>query len=284
MVDPLPPSVDAPREPVPEGLLRRCHENIVEAIRNVSRGLPHSRIEEEPGVVRIATPTRSVAFNVVFVTEPRADATAVLARSAAFMAEAGVSRWRLEASPGAETGLVEAAERAGWSPSGPIPGMLLWPMPARAPPPPPELRIRAAVTRRQWDTLVKVGSTEIGAERSEHSEMWRPSYLTSIVRGYIGYVGKRPVATSLGLSYHGVAGIYYVVTLPEERGKGYGTALSWRAVMGGRRDGCRASYLQASELGVPVYARMGYRTVATYPGWIAGVAGPSGPGAAPRIR
>jgi GNAT superfamily N-acetyltransferase len=55
-----------------------------------------------------------------------------------------------------------------------------------------------------------------------------------------------------------VAGIYWVATLDEQRGRGYGAALTWAAVAGGRELGCRIASLQASRLGRPVYSRMGF--------------------------
>jgi predicted acetyltransferase len=83
-------------------------------------------------------------------------------------------------------------------------------------------------------------------------------------------MGKTPVGTTVGLSYRGIGGVCLVATLPKFRGKGYGSALTWQAAVDARRDGCRASYLQASEVGYRVCARMGYRKVVSYPEWWAG--------------
>jgi GNAT superfamily N-acetyltransferase len=252
---------------IPEELLRNCHDNIVEAFRSVSRSLPGARSEEEPGVVRIATPTRGNVFNVVYVTHPPSDANALIERSASFMAEAGVSRWRVEAFPGAESVVGEAALAAGMVPRPTMPGMVLFPTPARRPGTPTGLRIRQATTKRLWETMVKTAARGFGGQPPDDTETLYPFALSRVLRGYVGLVGKKPVATSFTLSYHGVGGVYFVATLPEERGKGYGTALTWSAVAGARRDGCRASFLQATEMGAPVYARMGYRPVCSYAGW-----------------
>jgi GNAT superfamily N-acetyltransferase len=260
------PETSAPRN-VPDELLRNCHENIIEAFRSVSRCLPGARSEEETGVVRIATPTRGNVFNVVYVTHPPSAANELIERSAAFMAKAGVSKWRVEVFPGAESLVGEAARAAGMVPRPTIPGMILYPTPARRPRAPVELRIRPAVTKQLWEAMVKTGARGLGGQPPDNTETLYPFALSRFLRGYVGFVGEKPVATSFTLPYHGVGGVYFVATLPEERGKGYGTALTWSAVAGARRDGSRASFLQATEMGAPVYAQMGYRPVCSYAGW-----------------
>jgi predicted acetyltransferase len=60
------------------------------------------------------------------------------------------------------------------------------------------------------------------------------------------------------------AGIYNVATLPSHRKRGYGEAMTWRAVAGGAAAGCDVAILQASQMGRPIYERMGFRLVAPY--------------------
>jgi N-acetylglutamate synthase len=256
-------------EPVSTALLQRCHENILEAFRGVARELPNGRLEEEAGVVRIASGLPGAEFNPVFVTKNPSDPAALVAASASFMAKAGVSVWRIEAFSGAEASVGAAALGAGLRPGIARPGMVLDPTPPRPPSLPAGLRIRRARNRSLWVTLVRVGMRGFGAEAPEDVERLFPFTEALPMRGYLGYVGKTPVATSMGLSFHGVGGIFFVATLPEFRGKGYGAALTWQAAVDARRDGCRVSYLQSSEMGYPVYARMGYRRVTTYSEWIA---------------
>jgi GNAT superfamily N-acetyltransferase len=84
------------------------------------------------------------------------------------------------------------------------------------------------------------------------------------VRLYLGLVGARPVCTSALCATGPVAGIYWVATLPDWRGRGFGEAMTWNAVRGGARLGCRFASLQASALGRPVYERMGFATPLHY--------------------
>ncbi len=84
------------------------------------------------------------------------------------------------------------------------------------------------------------------------------------VRLYLGLVEGRPVCTSALCATGPVAGIYWVATLPDLRGRGLGEAITWSAVRGGIQLGCGFASLQASALGRPVYARMGFATPLHY--------------------
>jgi GNAT superfamily N-acetyltransferase len=84
------------------------------------------------------------------------------------------------------------------------------------------------------------------------------------VRLYLGLVGEQPVCTSALCATGPVAGIYWVATLPDFRGRGFGEAITWSALRGGIRLGCRFASLQASALGRPVYERMGFETPLHY--------------------
>ena len=80
----------------------------------------------------------------------------------------------------------------------------------------------------------------------------------------IGRVDGQPVATALLAQTDETAGIYNVATLAEYRGRGFGEAATWAAVGEGARRGCTHSVLQSSDLGYPVYSRMGFVDVGRY--------------------
>ena len=63
---------------------------------------------------------------------------------------------------------------------------------------------------------------------------------------------------------HGVAGIYWVGSLEQARGKGLGRAITAAATNAGFDLGAEIASLQASPMGKPIYEAMGYETIFSY--------------------
>jgi GNAT superfamily N-acetyltransferase len=74
----------------------------------------------------------------------------------------------------------------------------------------------------------------------------------------VGLADGHPVSASRLFCAAGVAGIYHVATLPEARGRGFGTAKVLAAVRAGRELGYRAGILTASGEGHSLYERLGF--------------------------
>ncbi len=146
----------------------------------------------------------------------------------------------------------------------PSPGMALE-MPAAIPAPPAGLEIRAVETPEQLAAFREAAFRGFGFAVAA-ARIFLNERLTSRpeVRLFAGLVDGAVVATSALVATGQVAGIYWVATLEPQRGRGYGEALTWAAVAGGRERGCRIASLQASKLGRPVYARMGFAHVLDY--------------------
>jgi GNAT superfamily N-acetyltransferase len=98
-------------------------------------------------------------------------------------------------------------------------------------------------------------------------------YLTPALRDtpevalLLGCLDGRPACTSLVILRGEVAGIYWVATLPEARRRGLGEAITWAAVREGSQAGCAVASLQASEMGRPIYERMGFEWTYDYARW-----------------
>jgi ribosomal protein S18 acetylase RimI-like enzyme len=88
------------------------------------------------------------------------------------------------------------------------------------------------------------------------------------VRCYLGEVGDEPVTTGLGVTLGSYVGIFNIATPPAQRRRGYGAAVTARAVSDGLAAGATWAWLQSSEPGYPVYQRLGFRTVEAWSCWL----------------
>jgi len=106
-------------------------------------------------------------------------------------------------------------------------------------------------------------------------ELMAPSVLgTPGGRCYLGEVDGEPVTTGFGLTLGSFVGIFNVATPAAQRGLGYGTAVTARAVADGVAAGADWAWLQSSPAGYNVYERLGFRTAETWPCWLSAAAPP----------
>ena len=91
--------------------------------------------------------------------------------------------------------------------------------------------------------------------------------LLSFVDASIARVDGIAAAGALVVSHGGDAGVFMVATVPELRGRGAAGAVMQHALVHARERGCKTSTLQASTMGQPVYARLGYRDLGAYLLW-----------------
>ena len=85
---------------------------------------------------------------------------------------------------------------------------------------------------------------------------------------YVGYAGGDPVVSGLGWRTGRTIGVYSIATIASARRRGYGAAMTAHVVADGAIAGCHAAALQASELGRPIYERLGFRTVVRYAAFV----------------
>ena len=78
------------------------------------------------------------------------------------------------------------------------------------------------------------------------------------IKLYLGLLDGKPVASMYYLG-EGVAGIYFVATLSEARNQGIGHAITQKPLLDARALGYRVGILQASDMGKPVYLRLGFK-------------------------
>ena len=78
------------------------------------------------------------------------------------------------------------------------------------------------------------------------------------LNNFVGYLGEEPVATAELFLGAGVAGIYWVSTLPKVRHKGIGSAITQAALQQAREMGYHIGILHSSEQGMGVYRQLGF--------------------------
>ncbi len=95
------------------------------------------------------------------------------------------------------------------------------------------------------------------AELYDVDEIWNRDFT-----GCLGCVDGEPVCTAATLVASGAVGLYSVATLPGHERKGYGEAITRHAVERARASsGFTRLILQATDAGLALYRRLGYRTV-----------------------
>ena len=79
------------------------------------------------------------------------------------------------------------------------------------------------------------------------------------LRHYVALERGRPIGSASAFLHGDEVGLYNISTVPGERGRGVGSALTVIPMEDARADGARSAVLLASHDGEPVYRRLGFR-------------------------
>jgi hypothetical protein len=155
----------------------------------------------------------------------------------------------------------------GWQLEG-HPPLMMRPAGGAAPELPQDLRVDEVVDAPALDGFTQV--LVDGFPIPELQPFRAGSPLDSRVLGgglrlWVGAAHDRPVASASAYVAAGVVGVNFVATLPHERRRGYGEAVTWRATTA---DPELPAVLLASDPGRPVYTRMGYLPVTRFSLWV----------------
>jgi len=122
-------------------------------------------------------------------------------------------------------------------------------------------RVRDERSLATWTDTLAAGFGEGPVEAEWVGEMYRRIGLGDDVpwRHYLGRLDGEPVATSTLFFAAGVAGVYFVFTVEGARRQGIGAAVTLAALHDAREAGWRVGVLGSSEMGYPVYRRLGFR-------------------------
>jgi GNAT superfamily N-acetyltransferase len=239
-------------------LFARQHESLRVFVREFPKASPGGRALELGGVtaaITPATPERSVMNSVVY-RDVDALAAAVGPLAASYE-EAGIRAWTVWV-PERDIGAVRVLEGAGHVLDA-QPMAMGVELDERFEQPPAE------AVRRELDmrALGRLNDVAYGHEFS-------PAMQTEPELPLFGYLAPpEGEAQSCAVTYDadGDCGVFWVATAPEARGRGLASLLMRAALADARERGCTTSTLQATAVGHPVYARLGYRDLGRLQMW-----------------
>jgi ketosteroid isomerase-like protein len=252
-----------------EALLHRMDLNMWEMFREGSRLSRGTDVLDMQGLTLIRSPRGSFFHNSVMVRE-----SVVLRDVLTLVRETHVARglpFSIWTRAHADAPLEAALAAAGFRTEIVMPAMALLGDPGTVPAA-EGLEIRAVVNdalRRDFarvtiETFGQLGTPpEIVEEAFESLVALRAPH----IQGFVGYAKNEPVTAAAVYVSHGVAGIGWVGTVAEARRRHYAEAVTWAAVREGFRRGAAFATLQASQMGRPVYERMGFVTPSEYRVW-----------------
>lgn len=252
-------------------LARLEHANMVEAFLLLAANPPDAVTRRADGVVLISSGVPFILFNQAMIEDEEAT-PAALAAAVGVLRERGLG-FVVNLRVGADDRFVAALGDLGlvgisrdpW-----MPGMALFPIPTEPlVADPPGHEIRRVTTQAGLDDHIRAAA--VGFEMPV--ELLEPVMVPSLFERegagvYVGYVDGEAVSTGLGLRTGRTIGVYNISTVPSARGRGYGAAMTRRIAADGAAAGCDVAILQASDMGYPIYQRLGYRTVVEYMGYV----------------
>jgi ribosomal protein S18 acetylase RimI-like enzyme len=253
----------------PETTNTRAHLNLVDSSRQLFELDPGAAIEAESGwLFGAGSPAHPVISNAAFRRADEVDAEDFLGRAKAFFAERGrgFSAW-VRNGLNEDNDLAAAAERAGMERVYAMPEMVLG-RPAEEP------ALPAGAELRQLDSAEQALDYWRIAAASYQSLGFPPEVFASYedsaglladnVAAFIAHLDGVPVSIAMTIVSHGIAGIYWVGSLEQARGRGLGRATTAAATNAGFAMGADLASLQASPMGAPIYTEMGYETAFEY--------------------
>jgi ribosomal protein S18 acetylase RimI-like enzyme len=248
---------------------RDAHLNLIDSSRQLFALDPGAEVELTDGwLFGAGSFSHPVISNAAFRADDALDPSELLDRAQAFFAARGrgFALW-VRTGLAEDRELVAAAEAAGLQTVFGMPEMVLdhradeEQQPADA-----ELRrvTSAGDAAAYWEVAAAAYVSngfppETFAYYEDHDGLWADN-----VAAFLARVDGRPAAIAMTIVSRGVAGIYWVGTTEEARGRGLARTLTATAVNAGFELGAESASLQASPMGEPVYRRLGFETIFNY--------------------
>jgi GNAT superfamily N-acetyltransferase len=247
----------------------RAHLNLVDSSRQLFELDPGAELEAEPGwLFGAGSPTHPVISNAAFRRDDAVDAREFVSHARAFFGERGrgFSIW-VRGEQDEDADLLAAADSAGLQQVYAMPEMILG-QPVAAPSLPVGAQLRRLTSAEEVEDYWRIAAAayqSLGFP-PETFDFYteRSGLLAGNVAAFVADLDGEPVSIAMTIVSHGVAGIYWVGSLERARRKGLGQATTTAATNAGFELGADVASLQASPMGAPIYADMGYETLFEY--------------------
>lgn len=242
------------------------HQNMLWADRRCAHLGPKGTAENAGSWLLIDPGIDFPLFNMAIAAGKRTDmpGEATIAFASAWFRDRRLEQFRLVLRQHADAALVDAAEVLGMREGAEAMPSMALSLAAIPSLPPNELTVTSVADDAGLKLYTKQFS---GADAAWTDVVKRIGKVAMNLHGFtllLGTVDGKPVATSMAVVTGDTVGIYNVGVDPRFRRRGFGETMSQAAIAVGIEAGCVRAGLQASAMGLPLYRRMGFRTVETY--------------------
>jgi ribosomal protein S18 acetylase RimI-like enzyme len=249
----------------------RAHLNLVESSRLLFELDPGARVETGDGwLFGAGSPDHPTISNAAFRTDDGFDPEEFLVRARGFFGALGrgFTAWARSGMP-EDRDLFAAAEEDGVQSVYEMPEMILGDRVEQLP-------LAEGVELRRLDSAEDAADYWRIASAAYQSIGFPPEVFDfyeglerlaapgSQAAAFLAFLDGAPAGIAMTIVSHGVAGIYWVGSLDEARGRGIGRAVTAAATNAGFELGADVASLQASPMGGPIYRAMGYETIYDY--------------------
>ena len=248
------------------------HENWIAYLTSVVSCTSRAQVSRNGGVATILSGLPFDWFNQVLIERDSATTSDLIAGVA--LSRARSDRFVVRLRDGIDDRFIPTLTRGGLVQGGEgtaTPGMVAFPIDhsAIARHGPAELEIRRVTDIAGLETHREVATAGFGTDPAVALGTACPELLERPECAvYVGYVEGVAVVSGLGWRTGRTIGVYSIATTETARRRGYGAAMTARVVADGAVGGCDVAALQASEMGRPIYERLGFRTVVSYVSYV----------------
>ncbi len=248
---------------------RNAHLNLIDSSRQLFELDPGAKIETGAGwVFGAGRSSHPVISNAAFRVDDGLDPDEFLEPARAFFAarDRGFAVWARGGVP-EDQDLIDAADEAGFQQVYEMPEMVL-DRRAEERPLPDGVELRRVTSPADAEDYWKIATgayaslgfpPEIFAFYENHDGLTADN-----VAAFLAHLDGRPAGIAMTIGSHNVAGIYWVGSTEETRGRGLGWAVTAAAVNAGFDLGAEIASLQASPMGEGLYRQMGFETIFNY--------------------